>query len=108
MPKIEKLDNLGNPTGIFKRVSDAHWIALRRLKNLRWRLVEADKPKLSRKEPVYTPVIEGFPEKKEDQFKWVDEQKTINVLELAANKTNSLALKEKIKNRIEILKAQTN
>lgn len=106
MPNIEKLDNLGKPTGIFKRVSDAHWVALRKLKNVRWRLVEAEKPKISRKEPYYTPVIEGFPEKKDDQFKWVDEQKTIDVLELAANKTNSLALKQKIKDRIELLKKQ--
>lgn len=107
MPKLEKLDNSGKPTGIYKHFSDAEYMYLRKLKNPKWKLIEQGKPKLSRENPIVFDdnTIKDFPENKIAQFDWVEKQKTISVLEIVYNKTNSLALKQSIKDRIEKLKA---
>jgi len=112
MPKFLKLDNSGKPfePRIIKVFTGGKAKALTAMKNCKWKLIENDKPMLSKENPIPVEVSPGgnktdvkdFPLNKEDQIKWINQQISIAAL-LTVKSRASKPIKTAIDERIELL-----
>lgn len=103
MPKFEKLDNDGNPTGEFKVFNDRIARRLRKIRNVKWREVDLDKPKESRANPVREDGGIDFPVKIFEQFAWVAKENNVERLKAALLIANKKSVQEKINDKIKTL-----
>jgi len=105
MPKLQALNNKGERIEKYKYFTDSEYAAIRRFKKKRWVLVDAGKPKESRKNPV--PVgekkLEGFPEKAPAQHQWVANQEDLEKLKTAHGQATTPGVKRAIEEKIEKL-----
>jgi hypothetical protein len=107
MPWFKKLDNKGVPTGDRKHFSDRVAKRLMKIKNVKWRLDDTDKPLVSREIQVPVDVyINDFPKEVDEQLEWVKKQKDIIKLRAATVLTGKKTVKQAIEDRIEVLTAK--
>jgi len=102
MPRLQKLDNKGLPTGEPIYYKDSIARKLVSFKKSKWKLVDGDKPKVSRQNPV--PVSTDFPKTAQEQLEWIKKQESINKLKGAIHlATQSKIVADSLLKRIEVL-----
>jgi len=102
MPRLQKLDNKGLPIGEPVYYKDSIARKLINFKKSKWKLVDGDKPKVSRANPVT--VSTDFPKTTKEQLEWIEKQESINKLKGAIHlATNSKIVADSLQKRIEVL-----
>lgn len=103
MPMLQRLNNDGSPNGNpeFRKQNVAN-ILLK--KGSKWRLVEAEKPKISRNNPVTT----DFPASVTAQLEWIEKQNDITKLHAVSSLAKKKIVIDSLNKRAEVLLKNQN
>lgn len=104
MPMLQKHNNDGTPHGapVYRKQNVAN--ILLRFNNTKWKLVESEKPKISRKNPIAT----DFPNAVTSQLTWIEQQTDINKIHAVSSLAKKKIVIDSLNKRAEVLLNQNN